>query len=79
MRKKKQSKPTGAALDACVVALRRFAGPAMDKQKPAEGNAGVRVPPKIKIKALEAVKVRILVAAPESMHESLCDYKVPSR
>lgn len=28
----------------------------MDKQKPAEGNAGLRVPPKIKIKALEAVK-----------------------
>ena len=35
----------------------------MDKQKPAEGNAGLRVPPKIKIKALEAVKVRNLVAA----------------
>ena len=43
----------------------------MDKPKPAEGNAGVRVPPKIKIKALEAVKVRILVSAPR-MYESLC-------
>ena len=51
----------------------------MDKQKPAESNAGVRVPPKIKIKALEAVKVRILVAAPQSMHESLCAHNILSQ
>lgn len=69
----------GSVLDACGVALRRFASPAMDKQKPAEGNAGVRVPPKIKIKALEAVKVRHLVAAPQSMHESLCNCQLPFR
>ena len=74
---REEARARGSVLDACGVALRRFAGPAMDKQKPAEGNAGVRVPPKIKIKALEAVKVRILVAAPQSMHESLCDCNTP--
>ena len=35
----------------------------MDKRTPAESNAGMRVPPKIKIKALEAVKVREVFAA----------------
>lgn len=35
----------------------------MEKQNAAGSNPGVRVPPKIKIKALEAVKVRDTVAA----------------
>ncbi len=46
--------------------------PAMEKQNATGSNTSVRVPPKIKIKALEAVKVGNLVAAHKCLPESLC-------
>lgn len=51
----------------------------MDKQKPAENNGSVRVPPKIKIKALEAVKVRIFVAAPRVCTSPFARIRHPGR
>lgn len=51
----------------------------MDEQKPADNGGNVRVPPKIKIKALEAVKVRILVAAYRTCTSPFAPIRHPGR